>query len=42
MANIGSFKKVGGELPAAEEFRFMLDDVRTAAAQYSHALKKLP
>jgi hypothetical protein len=30
------------ELPAPEEFRFMLDDVRTAAARYSDALKKLP
>jgi hypothetical protein len=30
------------ELPAPDEFRFMLDDVRTAAARYSDALKKLP
>ena len=30
------------ELPAPEEFRFTLDDVRAAAARYSDALKKLP
>jgi DNA-binding transcriptional regulator YdaS (Cro superfamily) len=30
------------QLPAAEEFRFMLDDIRTSAARYSDALKKLP
>jgi hypothetical protein len=30
------------QLPAAEEFRFMLDDMRTSAARYSDALKKLP
>ena len=29
-------------LPAAEEFRFMLDDVRTAMARYTDALKQLP
>jgi hypothetical protein len=29
-------------LPAPEEFRFMLDDIRTAAARYADALKRLP
>jgi hypothetical protein len=29
-------------LPAPEEFCFMLDDIRTAAARYAGALKRLP
>lgn len=30
------------ELPPAEEFRFMLDDIRASAAHYRAALAKLP
>ena len=30
------------ELPAPEEFRFMLDDVRNAATRFSDSLKRLP
>jgi hypothetical protein len=30
------------QLPAPEEFRFMLDAIRTATARYANALERLP